>query len=114
MTKSETPQLLNIDDATRQLYARAELLWGAIAQYDMLIEECGELVKIMCHYKRKRVPVKAIVDEMVDVQIMIEQVLLLLKPMSESNLEDYFIKRREISLMRVGLKLSESKEIGIK
>lgn len=108
MTKTdEVPQRLNIDDATRELYRACKFDYGWTAQCDMLIEECGELITALSHYKRSSVPVEMVIEELVDVQIMVEQFLLILQMVtSRDDLEEYFIRRRKIVLESLSLKLA--------
>lgn len=46
-------------------------------QFNMLSEECGELLSAANKYIRSRVDADAFIEEIVDVQIMCEQMLLL-------------------------------------
>lgn len=59
-----------------ELYREAVALWGIDAQLTMLIEECSELTKAICKFKRKRdkVTQERMVGEAVDVSLMIEQI----------------------------------------
>lgn len=64
----------------RELYQKCLDLWGIHAQFDMVIEECSELIKAIC--KSHRIGLievqENIVEELVDVEIMIEQLKLIL------------------------------------
>lgn len=46
-------------------------------QFNMLSEECGELLSAANKYVRNRADADAFIEELVDVQIMCEQMLLL-------------------------------------
>ena len=60
----------------KKLYRDAWDKWGKHAQMDMISEECAELIVEVHHLKRARsVNFHAIVEEMADVGIMIEQFL---------------------------------------
>lgn len=102
----ELPQRLNIDEDTRLLYRACKFDYGWTAQCDMLIEECGELITALSHYKRSRADTERVIEEMVDVHIMVEQFLLILQMIRcRDDLEDYFIKRRKLVLERLSEKL---------
>ncbi len=47
--------------------------WGVDAQENQLIEECAELIVAVNHFKRGRVPINKVAEEMADVRIMINQ-----------------------------------------
>lgn len=108
----EIPQRLDIDDDTRFLYLACRSHYGWTAQCDMLIEECGELIAALSHYKRARVPVERVVEELVDVQIMVEQVLVILQRIEKrDDLEEYFIHRRKRVLEMLSEKLAQMDRI---
>lgn len=51
-------------------------LWGIDAQLDMVVEECSELIKAICKYKRsshKEMDSLHIAEEHADVLIMLDQ-----------------------------------------
>lgn len=56
--------------------------YGKDAQLDMVIEECSELIKAICKYKRNNVNeyFVEVLEEAADVRIMLEQIQLLLLP----------------------------------
>ena len=47
--------------------------YGSDKQQDIAIEECSELIKAICKYKRTLDQVEDIVDEISDVKIMLAQ-----------------------------------------
>ena len=65
---------LTMDEA--DIYRAAVNLWGQRAQLDMVIEECSELIKAICKYRRYiRDPSwKDIILEAIDVEIMVQQI----------------------------------------
>ena len=54
-------------------HKRALNHYGANNQLDQAIEECGELVVAIRHYKRGRIGLAELADEVADVKIMMEQ-----------------------------------------
>lgn len=66
-------------DGRMLLYKQALTLWGAEAQWQMVIEEAAELVQAICHDSRVRPGSLAeVIDAVADMEIMMEQVRLLL------------------------------------
>jgi len=55
---------------------RASETWGTGFQKDMLQEECAELVTAVSHWKRDRVHISAIFEEVADVLIVCRQLML--------------------------------------
>lgn len=47
--------------------------YGSDKQQDIAIEECSELIKAICKYKRTLDHVEDIVDEIADVKVMLAQ-----------------------------------------
>lgn len=57
----------------QELCEQAVMAWGIDAQIDMAIEECGELIVALNHYRRGRVNEEAVLSEVADVSILVEQ-----------------------------------------
>lgn len=55
------------------LYQAALARWGSDAQYDQAVEECAELITALKHFRRKRIDIDALADELADVTLMIGQ-----------------------------------------
>ena len=54
--------------------------WGRTSQIDMLQEECAELIVAINKYKRNNVgTTEAVLEEIADVEIMIDQIKVLLE-----------------------------------
>lgn len=51
--------------------------FGTVAQIDMAIEECSELINALCKWRRRRVGDSEVVTEIADVQIMMAQMALM-------------------------------------
>jgi len=62
-----------------ELYEKAIVKWGDIAQIFMLFEEVAELMVSICHSHRKnKVTFKSdLISEIVDVEVMLEQMKIL-------------------------------------
>jgi len=53
----------------QEVYAKAIELWGENSQSMMVIEECSELIKALCKYRRGQCTDDDLISEMVDVQL---------------------------------------------
>lgn len=88
------------------LYNRAVKQWGILAQLDMVVEECSELIQAIQKAKRvKNDKQKAmrelnIAYEIVDVEIMCEQLRIIFK-------EQPFDKLKQSKLIRLKERLGE-------
>lgn len=58
------------------LYTHAISKWGIDAQLLMVVEECSELLNAIAKYKRGREKESAIIEELADVSIMVDQMSL--------------------------------------
>ena len=58
-------------------YKKAIAKYGHPEQLNMVQEECGELIAAINHYRRGRIELSALLKEIVDVQIMVEQMVLI-------------------------------------
>lgn len=59
--------------AEKELYKKAMLIYGTGPQVEMAIEECSELITVLCHARRGRKIAKGIAYEIADVEIMCGQ-----------------------------------------
>ena len=81
------------------IYQRAVIKWGVDAQVDMLIEECGELIVALQHFKRGRV--ENVSEEIADVNICLRQITPIFdKNNSVEKWEDLKIERLERRILR--------------
>lgn len=62
----------------KNLLKRALSAFGPEAQLDQCQEECAELIVAINHYRRNRIPVTDLAEEMADVELLIEQLLMVL------------------------------------
>ena len=60
-----------------ELLQKAINVYGAVAQTDMAIEEMGELIVAINHYRRGRVGMDAVEEEIADVMIMMKQLAMI-------------------------------------
>jgi hypothetical protein len=63
--------VLTEDD--RRLLGRAVALWGAPQQWDMVLEECSEVITSVLHFRRGRATTDQVAEEVADALIMLEQ-----------------------------------------
>lgn len=77
--------------------------WGSSPQIDMLVEECGELIVDLQHYKRGRVAWDKIAEELADVRIMMGQIELI------ANIGALVDAKENGKLKRLEQRLEESK-----
>lgn len=54
--------------------------WGTDAQYDQAVEECAELITALKHFKRNRIGVEELAEELADVTLMIGQLTWMVGP----------------------------------
>lgn len=57
----------------KELYSEVISKWGIDAQLWMVVEECSELLNAIAKYKRGREKSSAILEELADVSILVEQ-----------------------------------------
>ena len=65
----------------KEVYQQAIKAWGEDLQVLMVFEEMSELQKALCKYLRRKTSydLTAIIDELADVEIMVEQMKVLFK-----------------------------------
>ena len=61
----------------RKILSKAISVYGAVAQTDMAIEEMGELIVAINHYRRGRVGMDAVQEEIADVMIAMQQLAMI-------------------------------------
>ena len=64
----------------RSIFHRIIAKYGVENQVSMIVEECSELILAISHYRRGRVMSDAVMEEIVDVSIMLEQSRLIYDP----------------------------------
>lgn len=78
----------------KKLYSQVISKWGIDAQLWMTIEECSKLSNAIAKYKRGRDTPDAILEELADVSIMVEQIACYF-------CENRFIHFKEAKLQRL-------------
>ncbi len=58
----------------RQTIEKAIEVFGTEEQFDMLVEELGELIVALNHYRRGRISLNKVLEEVIDVDIMLQQI----------------------------------------
>lgn len=76
----------------KQLLLKAISVYGAVAQTDMAIEEMGELIVAINHYRRGRVGMDAVKEEIADVMIAMKQLAMIY---GESGVEIFIEKKMQ-------------------
>ena len=71
--------------------------WGRDSRFELLIEECAELIVAIQHWKRDRCGVEKVIEEMADVIIMLDQIKIAL---CCNEVVDEFIKKKTIRLYK--------------
>ena len=57
----------------KELYQKAAELWGIEAQIRQAVEECAEMITVLCHKDRGKVHWEDVAKEIADVEIMCSQ-----------------------------------------
>ncbi len=83
----------------RSVFHRIIEKFGIENQVSMIMEECSELILAISHYRRGRVRSDAIIEEIVDVTIMLEQARLIWDPDGVKFGEIYMKKINRIESM---------------
>ncbi len=80
----------------RIIYINALEAWGKKSQINMMIEECGELITALQHFKRGRKnAVLEVLEELADVEIVLEQMSIIFPRMSIEYQKNIKINRLE-------------------
>ena len=97
----------NLNAEGRELLHQAINKWGVDAQIEMVIEECLELAVALQKLKRKRgdheQKLLAVIDEIADVRIIIEQAIIIF-----ADPDNKIQQRIDFKMNRLNERLSES------
>ena len=69
--------------------------YGFTPQLDMMVEECGEMIVAINHYKRQRVSTEKLIEEFADIWIVLKQMGVFLDEDSIAKVVDYKLRRVE-------------------
>ena len=90
-----------------ELLQKAINVYGAVAQTDMAIEEMGELIVAINHYRRGRVGMNAVKEEIADVMIAMKQLAMIY---GESGVEIFIEKKMQRLEQRLTILEAKYKE----
>ena len=78
-----------MNDKQRSICRRILAHYGADNQHKQAIQECSELITALCHRMENRATDAAVIDELADVSIMVEQMTAVYgRARVESRIED--------------------------
>lgn len=66
-----------MNERVKHILSKAVSAWGIVAQTDLAIEEMGELIVAINHYRRGRVGIDAVQEEIADVLIAMHQMTMM-------------------------------------
>lgn len=66
-----------MDTITKNIYKDAIAKWGSSAQTDMFVEEVGEVLTALNHFRRNRIGIDVVRNELADLTIMLEQLTVM-------------------------------------
>ncbi len=86
----------NMTGAERmEILERVAKHYGFTPLLDMMMEECGEMIVAINHYKRQRVSAEELVEEFADIWIVLKQMGVLLDENAIANVIDYKLRSIE-------------------
>lgn len=80
--------------------------YGSQNQDFIAMEEMGELITALSHFKRGRIPSEAVCEEIADVLVALES---LKHTYGEDRVGDYFQQKKNRLIMRIGLEMATQK-----
>lgn len=78
-----------------EIVERVAKHYGFTPQLDMMVEECGEMIVAINHYKRQRVSKQRLVEEFADIWIVLKQMGVFLDENNIAKIVDYKLRRVE-------------------
>ena len=78
-----------------EIVERVAKHYGFKPQLDMMMEECGEMIVAINHYKRQRVSTERLIEEFADIWIVLKQMGVFLDEDSIAKVIDYKLMRVE-------------------
>lgn len=83
----------NMTGAERmEILERVAKYYGFTPLLDMMMEECGEMIVALNHYKRQRVSTEKLIEEFADIWIVLKQMGVLLDENAIANVIDYKLR----------------------
>ena len=76
-----------------KLYQKITERWGASFQMDVLVEECAELIRVLQKFNHRNGDAAAVIEELVDVEIMCEQMRTTFDPVAIDALKKQKLER---------------------
>lgn len=89
----------------QNILGNALMLYGNAAQIELAIEEMGELLVAINHYRRARCSVEAVQEEIADVKIAMDQLAMIY---GENDVAKYEKQKLERLEKRIIIRLQES------
>lgn len=82
--------------------------FGAEAQFNILEEECSELIQTICHRRRNKATIYELIDECVDVELCIIQVQNIMKENQDywKQIEDFKLNRLIAMIEQKGIQVN--------
>lgn len=78
-----------------EIVERVAKYYGFTPQLDMMIEECGEMIVVINHYKWQKVSTERLIEEFADIWIVLKQMGVFLDESSIANVIDNKLRRVE-------------------
>ena len=78
-----------------EIVERVAKHYGFTPLLDIMVEECGEMIVAINHYKRQRVSTERLIEEIADIWIVLKQMGVFLDESSIAKVVDYKLRRVE-------------------
>lgn len=86
-TKEEMDsKIIKASEKTEEIFTQAVKLWGVVPQFNVLQEECGELIAAINQYDRGKIPIEDVITEVADVLLTAYQIKMILGPAVEEEM----------------------------
>jgi NTP pyrophosphatase (non-canonical NTP hydrolase) len=80
-------QIISASKQAEEIFTKAVKLWGVAPQFNVLQEECGELIAATNQYDRGKIPMEDLVTEVADVLLTAYQIKMILGPAVEKEIQ---------------------------
>jgi len=85
-----------------EIYEAAIEAFGADAQLEIAVEECGEFIVAIKHYGRKRIPPAIVAEEIADAMIALGQARLIVGPVLVDAFTESKLRRLQARVKEAG------------